>query len=219
MSLDLSVYAIADPTRTRGRDLVRLVKEAVAGGATLVQLRDKESDTRDLVARARALVAALRQSDVPLLVNDRVDVALVAAADGVHLGQSDMRPEDARRLLGPRAIIGLTVRTEEEARTTPLGAADYVALGGVFGTTSKVNETKPVGLEGLARLAAIIRDRKPGLPICAIAGITAANAADVIAAGADGVAVISGIFMAEDANAASRALALSVAAGRERRGA
>jgi thiamine-phosphate pyrophosphorylase len=219
MRLNLAVYAIADPTRTRGRALVPLVKEAVAGGATLVQVRDKASDTRDFIARARALVAALRHSDVPLLVNDRVDVALAAEADGVHLGQSDMRAEDARRLLGPRAIIGLTVRTAEEARTTPLGAVDYVAIGGVFGTASKVNETAPVGLGGFARLAGIVRARKPGLPICAIAGITARNAADVVAVGADGVAVISDIFMADEPDAAARALALAVAAGLERRAA
>jgi len=219
MPLDLSVYAITDPTHTRGRGIVALTRAAVAGGATIVQLRDKTSETRDLVATALALKAALRGTGVPLLVNDRVDVALAANADGVHLGQDDMAPADARRLLGPRAIVGLTVRTDEEARATPLGAADYVAIGGVFATASKINDTPPLGLAGLSRLAAIVRERRPGLPVCAIAGITAANAAEVAAAGADGVAVISGIFMAADAEAAARALAAAVRQGKERRGA
>lgn len=211
MTLDLSVYAIADPTLMRGRDPVVLAEMVARNGGTLVQLRDKQAETRHIAAMARALVAALRPTRVPLLVNDRVDVALAAEAHGVHLGQTDMLPSDARRLLGPRTIIGLTIRTEAEARATPLAAADYVAIGGVFGTASKVNDTPPLGLDGLARLVRLVRQRAPAMPICAIAGITAANAAGVIAAGADGVAVISEIFMAEDPAAATRTLAASVA--------
>lgn len=211
MTLDLSVYAVVDPTLTRGRDPVALVERVARSGGTLVQLRDKHAETRLLVAEARALVTALRPTKVPLLVNDRVDVALAAEAHGVHLGQTDMAADDARRLLGPRAVIGLTIRTEAEARDTPIAAADYVALGGVFGTTSKVNDTLPLGLDGLARLVRLVRERTPMMPICAIAGITAANAAGVIAAGVDGVAVISEIFMAEDPAAATRTLAAVVA--------
>lgn len=211
--LDLSVYAIADPARARG-DVVALTRAAVAGGATLIQLRDKTSETAAMVATARALVAALRGTGVPLLVNDRVDVALAAEADGVHLGQDDMALADARRLLGPRAIIGVTIRTDREAEETPLGAADYAAIGGVFATASKVNETPPLGLDGVSRLAAILRRRRPGLPLCAIAGIDAGNAAAVIAAGVDGVAVISDIYRAADPAAAAAALARAVRAGR-----
>ncbi len=208
-----SVYAIADPARARG-DVVALTRAAVAGGATLIQLRDKTSETAAMVATARALVAALRGTGVPLLVNDRVDVALAAEADGVHLGQDDMALVDARRLLGPRAIIGVTIRTDREAEETPLGAADYAAIGGVFATASKVNETPPLGLDGVSRLAAILRRRRPGLPLCAIAGIDAGNAAAVIAAGVDGVAVISDIYRAADPAAAAAALARAVRAGR-----
>lgn len=214
--LDLSVYAIADPAQCRS-DIVAATQAAVAGGATLVQLRDKSGATRDMVSLAHRLMEALRGTGVPLLVNDRVDVALAAGADGVHLGQDDMEVRDARRLLGPRAIIGVTIRTDAEARQTPLGPADYAAVGGVFATTSKVNETPPVGVDGVTRLTGILRARRPGLPVCAIAGITATNAAAVVAAGADGVAVISEIYKAEDPSAAARALAAAVAAGRIRR--
>src|SRR5687767_497410 len=106
--VDIKLYGIVDPERTRGRDLADLAREAVAGGCTLIQYRDKHASGRTLVERARALTEALKGTGVPLLVNDRVDVALAAGADGVHLGQDDLRPADARHLLGPRAIIGLT---------------------------------------------------------------------------------------------------------------
>jgi thiamine-phosphate pyrophosphorylase len=213
MTLDLSVYAIADPARCRG-DLVEAARRAVAGGATLIQLRDKTSETRDFVARARALVGALRRTGAPVLINDRADVALAAGAAGVHLGQDDLDVRDARRLLGPAAILGVTIRTEREARETPLGPADYAAIGGVFATASKQNETPPLGLDGLAALAAILRARRPGLPLCAIAGITAGNAAEVVGAGVDGVAVISEIFMTDDPAEAACRLAAVVRAGR-----
>jgi thiamine-phosphate pyrophosphorylase len=217
MTLNLSVYVIADPALCRSADLVEATRAAVRGGATLVQLRDKTGSTRDMVRTAIELKHALRGTSVPLLVNDRVDVALAAEADGVHLGQDDMDVRAARRLLGPSAIIGVTIRSDEEARTTPLGPADYAAIGGVFVTASKWNETPPVGLDGVTRVAALLRARKPGIGLCAIAGIKAANAADVIAAGVDGVAVISEVFMAEDPAAAARALAVAVASGRARR--
>lgn len=214
--LDLSVYAIADPAHGPA-DLVAATLAAVRGGATLVQLRDKTSDTRALVALATALKTALRPHSVPLLVNDRVDVALAAGADGVHLGQDDMDVRDARRLLGPAAIIGVTIRTVGEARETPLGPVDYAGVGGVFATTSKQNKTAPIGLSGVSELCGLLRDRKPRFPVCAIAGITAENAADVIAAGADGVAVISTIYKAADPGRAAADLAAAVARGMARR--
>ena len=211
--LDPGVYAIADPARATG-DLVATTLAAVAGGATLIQLRDKASDTRLMVDRARALVEALRGTPVPLLVNDRVDVCLAADADGVHLGQDDMALADARRLLGAKAILGVTIRTDAEARDTPLDAADYAAIGGVFGTASKNNQTPPLGLGGLARVAGLVRARRPGLPLFAIAGIDATNAADVVAAGVDGVAVISDIYRAADPRHAACVLARAVAQGK-----
>src|SRR5262245_39744491 len=129
--LDLRLYALVDPERANGRALDELARRVVAGGATLVQLRDKHGATRRLVAEARAIKQALAASGVPLLVNDRVDVALAAGADGVHVGQDDMAVADARRLLGERAIIGLSVKTPAQAREAPLDLLDYVAIGGV----------------------------------------------------------------------------------------
>ena len=140
------------------------------------------------------------------MVNDRVDVVLAAGADGVHLGPDDMTARDARRLLGPDAIIGLSIKTVEEAHTAPLELIDYAGIGGVYATLSKLQKSAPIGPEGFARIAAELRRRKPALPLCGIAGIDASNAGAVIAAGADGVAVISALSLAPDPAAAARAL-------------
>ena len=205
-NMDLSLYALVDPEQCGGRDLTALAAMLAEGGASLIQLRDKSGSTRDMVARARATAAVLWASGVPLLVNDRVDVALASGAAGVHLGQSDMGAGDARTIMGADAVIGITVRSETEARGANLEAADYVGLGGVFATTSKKNDTAPIGLDGLERLAGIIRGRRADMPIVAIAGIDASNAGAVIAAGADGVAVISALAGASDPGAAAREL-------------
>ena len=202
--LDLRLYALVDPERANGRPLDDLAREVVAGGATLVQLRDKQASTRRLVQEARTIKEALRASGVPLLINDRVDVALAAAADGVHVGQDDMAVADARRLLGRQAIIGLSIKTMAQAQDAPLDLLDYVAIGGVFATASKDNPDPPIGAQGLRALAATVRARAPELPIAAIAGIDRSNAGDVIAAGADGVAVISALSMTPDPAAAAR---------------
>ena len=205
-SLDLRLYGVLDPARTRGRDPVALAAAAAKGGISLLQLRDKTSATRDLVALARAVRAALAPHAVPLLVNDRVDVALAAGAAGVHVGLTDMAPEDARRLLGPDAILGVTVHHAHEAAAVPPGIADYAGLGPVYATASKDPGDPPLGPEGLARLIAGVHSHHPALPVCGIAGIDHANAAAVIGAGADGVAVISDIFMADDVLAATTRL-------------
>ena len=213
---DLRVYVILDPAQSDA-PLDRLAREAAAGSATLVQLRDKAGSTRDMVRRTRAVLSALAPSGPPLLVNDRIDVALAAGARGAHIGQDDMSPEDARRLLGPDAVIGLTVRSDEEAEAAPLDLLDYVAIGGVFATLSKANPAAPIGLDGLARLSRIIRRRSAGMPVCAIAGISAENAAEVVRAGADGVAVISAVSRAPDPRSAVRALRAAVEAALETR--
>lgn len=146
MSLDLRLYALVDPERAGGRDLVELARLVAQGGATLVQLRDKRSDTRSMVERARAIKAALAAFNVPLLVNDRVDVALAAGADGAHVGQDDMAVTDARRLLGRGAILGLSVKSVAQAEAAPIDQLDYVGIGGVFATSSKDNPSPPIGL-------------------------------------------------------------------------
>ncbi len=205
-SVDLRLYGILDPERSRGRDLAALAAAAVAGGATILQYRDKHGTTRAMVDRAAAILAAIAGSGVPLLVNDRIDVALAAGADGIHVGRDDMRPELARRLLGADAVIGLTIKSSDDVAGIPPGIADYLCIGGVFDTASKDNPAGPIGLEGLRRLVAEARARAPGLPVGAIAGIDAANAGDVLAAGVDGVAIISALFMADDVAAAARHL-------------
>jgi thiamine-phosphate pyrophosphorylase len=202
--LDLRVYAIVDPEVSGGHDLVDLSRKLAAGGTTLVQLRDKLSDTRVMVERARAIKVALGK--VPLLINDRVDVALAAGADGVHIGWDDMAPEDARRLLGPNAIIGLTINSPQRADATNLALIDYAGIGGVYGTTSKATKNTPIGTAGLKRVIDALRSKRSGFQTCGIAGINAANAAPVIAVGADGISVISALSMAKDPQAASREL-------------
>jgi thiamine-phosphate pyrophosphorylase len=204
ITFDLRLYAIVDPEQSD--DCAALARRVVLGGATLVQLRDKNSTTREMIARAQEIKAALGPLRVPLLVNDRVDVALAAAANGVHLGQDDIDVEDARRLLGPAAIIGLSVKTIPEVEAAPLQALDYAAVGGVFATSSKSNPGSPIGPAGLASVIQTLRARASALPVCAIAGITAGNAAEVIAAGADGIAVISALAKAPDPERAAREL-------------
>ncbi|MGQ7792659.1 thiamine phosphate synthase [Faunimonas sp. B44] len=203
--VDLTLYGILDPARSRGRPLPDLARAAVSGGATLLQYRDKTGSTRQMVDAVRAIRAAVAGSGVPLLVNDRVDVALAAGAEGVHVGQDDMAAGDARRLLGPQALIGLSVKTEAEATGSPLDEIDYVCVGGVFETQSKDNPGA-VGVAGWRALAAILRRRRPGLPVGAIAGIDETNAAAIVAAGAEGVAVISALFMADEVEAAAARL-------------
>jgi thiamine-phosphate pyrophosphorylase len=204
--VDVRLNAIVDPERANGRALDELARLVVAGGATLIQLRDKHGSTRRMIEEARAIHAALAGTGVPLVINDRVDVALIAQADGVHVGQDDMRVEDARRLLGPNAIIGLSIKTVALANAAPIPALDYVGVGGVYATTSKDNPNRPIGIDGLRDIVAAFRARARDLPICGIAGIDAGNAGPVIAAGADGVAVISALSMRSDPKAAAREL-------------
>jgi thiamine-phosphate pyrophosphorylase len=186
-----------------------LALAAARGGATIIQYRDKNSPTREMVKRARALHAALTGTGVPLVVNDRIDVALAAGVEGVHVGREDMLVADARRLLGPDAIIGLTVKNEADARDAIDADIDYACIGGLFETPTKEN-VHPIGFEGFKLLAAIIRKAKPDLPIGAIAGIGLERTPPAIAAGADGVAVISAIFRQPDPQSATAALLAAV---------
>jgi thiamine-phosphate pyrophosphorylase len=204
--VDLRLYALLDPERAGGHDLADLGRQVVAGGATLVQLRDKHGSTRRLIEETRAIKAALAPSGVPVLVNDRVDVALAAGADGVHVGQDDMPAADARRLLGPSAVIGLSIKTIAEARAAPLDALDYVCVGGVFVTTSKETTAAAIGLAGMKTILDVLRARGRDFPIGAIAGIDETNAGEVVTAGADGVAVISALSLTPDPAGAARRL-------------
>ena len=204
--VDLRLYAIVDPENAGGKSLADLARQVAQGGATLVQLRDKLSDTRPFIENARAVQAALKPYGVPLLINDRVDVALIVGADGVHVGQTDMEVADARKLLGPKAIIGLSLKSHEHIAAAPIELLDYVAIGGAYATTSKETTTAPVGLEGFKARVAAMRARAPQMPIVAIAGINAGNAAGIVEAGVDGVSVISALSKPTDSTAAAREL-------------
>lgn len=208
--VDYRLNAIIDGGLRPVGKLADLAGIAAHNGATIIQYRDKDASTRQMIAEAEAIRAALAGVGVPLLVNDRVDVALAAGADGVHLGRDDMSAETARRLLGPDAIIGLTVKNEADADAAIAAPIDYACIGGVFETLSKKNPDAPVGLDGFRTLRARIRAAKPGLPVGAIAGIDTGRAGEAVRAGASGVAVISAIFRADDIAAATRELRAAV---------
>jgi thiamine-phosphate pyrophosphorylase len=192
----LKVLAITDDIRDGPAGLVARANAAVRGGATMVQLRLKDVDGRTLVEVARALVAAL---PVPVLVNDRADVALAAGAAGVHLGAEDVPASALRAAVPPEFIIGASVGSDDELANA--GGADYVGIGPVFATASKRDAGDAIGIEEFRRLAALT-----GLPAVAIGGITPENAGGLISAGASGVAVIRAIFAADDPTAAARSL-------------
>lgn len=213
MSVDHTLYAIIGPEHAQRDSLADLAAVAARGGITLLQYRDKQNDTRIMVETARALKAALAGTGIPLLINDRVDVALAAGAAGVHLGQSDMNPVDARRLLGPHAIIGWTLKNAAHAKALAKMPVDYATIGGVFATTSKDNPDPPLGLSGFRSVLDAAR-AVSAIPIGAIAGIDGTNAADLIRAGADGVALMSAIFKAPNPEQAARALRAILAGGK-----
>ncbi|GHC67545.1 thiamine phosphate synthase [Limoniibacter endophyticus] len=204
--VDYRLNGIVDVDNLGGENLPVLARLAADNGVTILQYRDKNSDTRAMIERAREIRAALAGTGVPLLINDRVDVALAAEADGVHIGQEDMTPADARALLGPDRIIGLTVKNEADGQAARSSPIDYACAGGVFATASKENPDKPIGTEGLRKIIAQIKASRPDMPVGAIAGIDLSNVPEVIAAGADGIAVISAIFRAQDPAKAARDL-------------
>lgn len=197
----LRLHLVTDSALCGARGVEAVVRAAVQGGASCVQLREKTLATRDFVERARALKALLAPLGVPLLVNDRLDVALACAADGVHVGQGDMPAAEVRRWM-PGAIIGLSIESIAQLRAAELDAAvDYYGASPVFATPTKTDTATALGLEGLSALRALTRR-----PLVAIGGIHAGNAAQVMAAGADGLAVVGALCTADDPTAAARQL-------------
>ena len=207
--VDYGVYLVTDRPLCGDRPLEEVVLAAVCGGATVVQLREKDCTTRAFVELAAALVIRLRPVGVPLIINDRVDVALAAGADGVHVGQSDMPSAKARRLMGPEAIVGLSVETPEQATDAEDLDCDYLGVSPIFSTPTKTDTYAEWGLAGLRALRARSRHK-----LVAIGGLHPGNATEVVVAGADGIAVVSAICAAEDPEAAARALRRIVDAGR-----
>jgi thiamine-phosphate pyrophosphorylase len=202
----LDLYFVTDRAMcgTRG-GLERTVAEAVAGGVTVVQLRDDETPAPELVELARRLKGILAPARVPLVVNNRLDVALAAGADGLHVGQADTSPPAARIRLGPDLILGLSVTDPAQLAAVDPALVDYLGVGPVFGTSTKPDAAPAMGLAGLAATCA-----GTALPIVAIGGIDLSNAAAVVRAGADGVAVVSAICAAGDPLAAAASLLRAV---------
>ena len=207
--VDVSLYLVTDRSLSKGRATAEVVREAVAGGVTWVQLREKACGTREFLDEARAVKAVLQGTGVPLIINDRVDVALAVGAEGAHLGQQDMPISDARRLGPPGWIIGISAESVEDAVRAEGEGADYVGVSPVFATPTKTDHAPPLGLDGLRRMRAAVK-----LPLVAIGGIHAGNAREVVRAGADGLAVVSAIVAADDPRAAAEELRRGIAAAK-----
>jgi len=199
--MDWTVYVITDAKLSRGRSHLEVAQAAIEGGASIIQFREKEMTTRELVETARRLKELTEEKGVPFIVNDRLDVALAVEADGVHVGQDDMPAALARQLIGPRKILGVSASTVEEALQAEKNGADYVSASPVFTTPTKPDTPPPTGLEGLRAIVEAVN-----LPVIAIGGINEKNAAEVMEAGAQGVAVISAVVSPPDIAAAARHL-------------
>lgn len=201
-TFDLSLYLVTDRDLTRDRNIEWIVEEAVKGGATIVQLREKHCSTGDFIALGRYLMSVLEPFDIPLIINDRIDVALAIDAPGVHIGQSDMPYADARRLLGPDKIIGLSVETLDEIHLANTLDVDYIGVSPVYATPTKTDTAKPFGLEGLK--AAVNLSVHPTV---AIGGMNKQTIPDVMQTGVNGAAVVSAIVSADSPYLAARELA------------
>ncbi|WP_431323066.1 thiamine phosphate synthase [Rhizobium sp. YTU87027] len=203
--LDLSLYLVLDPDLCAAFGMVETARAAVAGGAKIVQLRDKRADTARMIDTGRALRAVLSGSGARLIVNDDVEAAIAIGADGLHIGQEDIDTPTARARIGPDMILGLSVETEALAAAVDPDIVDYAGIGPVFATPTKADHKEPIGFAGLARLVRIC-------PVASVAigGLKAAHVGDVFAAGADGLAVVSAICGTPDPEAATRDIARNI---------
>jgi thiamine-phosphate pyrophosphorylase len=208
----LRLMVLTDPACGPDRSIIEVVRAALSGGAPAVQIRAKGGDIRDMLELAVALRAETTEFGALLFVNDRVDVALAAGADGAHIGDEDIPLEAARRITPRGFVLGRSVNTAEEAATAARQGADYLGVGPIFGTPSKLDAGDAIGVEGLAGVRSVTT-----LPIVAIGGIDLTNSADVAAAGADGVAVIRAVMQAEDPEPATRLLLDAIRTGVNRR--
>ncbi len=199
-----TLYAVTDRTWLGGASLSWAVKEALTGGITLLQLREKNLTDREMLQEAQELLPLCHRHGVPLIINDRVQVALDAGADGVHLGQEDMSPREARAILGPDAIIGVSARTVGSAQRAEQEGADYLGVGAVFSTSTKT-DAQNISPETLRQICQAVH-----IPVVAIGGIGPDNILELLGCGIQGVAVVSSIFAQKNiAQAASRLRALS----------
>ncbi|KAB5570080.1 Hydroxyethylthiazole kinase family-domain-containing protein [Coniochaeta sp. 2T2.1] len=216
--VDYSLYLVTDstPRILRDRNICDVVEAALRGGVTCVQFRDKTSDTGELIRIARELHAITRRYNVPLLINDRVDVALAVGCEGCHVGQDDMKLEDARRLLGPDAIIGVSANTLEEAVRACKGGVDYLGIGAVYATATKTNTKNILGPDGVRQILSGLVEQGLSIPTVAIGGLNTTNAEDILVQsrgsrfGLNGIAVVSVIMGSEDPENAARDLSAIV---------
>jgi thiamine-phosphate pyrophosphorylase len=197
----LRLYLVTDQALMRGRLLADVVAAAVQGGVSCVQLREKHLGTREFLAQALILKALLAPQGIPLVINDRIDIALACGADGVHLGQSDLPADEARKLLPMEVFIGWSVESMDDVQQSAALPVDYLGVSPIFSTSTKTDTKDPWGLEGLA----VVRAATP-LPLVAIGGIHAGNAREVLRAGADGLAIVSAVCAADDPRAAAATL-------------
>lgn len=203
MSFDknsLLLYAVTDRVWTKGRSLATLVEASLGGGATMIQLREKDLDEAAFLAEATALQALCRVHGVPLIINDNISVALESGADGLHIGQQDLSARDARTMLGADKILGVSVQTVAQALTAVADGADYLGVGAVFATISK-NDADTVSFETLQEICHAVP-----IPVVAIGGIDSQNILSLSGSGIAGVAVISAIYGQEDIPSATRTL-------------
>ena len=192
-NIDYSLYLVTDRGLAKGRSTLDIVRSAVQGGVTCVQVREKECSTLDFIEQAQSIKDYLQSKRVPLIINDRVDVALAVEADGVHLGQTDMPLDMAKKIIGDAMIIGISAESLEDAIAAERGGADYIGVSPIYATPTKTDTAPPLGLEGLQAIR-----RKVNLPLVGIGGLNRNNAAAVIRHGGDGVAVVSAIVAADD---------------------
>lgn len=207
------LYLVTDRRLCGPRSLEEVVLMAVRGGAACVQLREKSLSTLAFVQEAQRIKAILAPFGAALIINDRIDVALAVGADGIHIGQSDMPAHMARELMGPRALVGLSVETWEDVERARTMDVDYLGVSPVFDTPTKTDTKEHWGLEGIRRIRAATR-----LPLVAIGGLHAANAEDAVRAGADSIAVVSAICSAPDPFLASQELHLIIESALLQRG-
>jgi thiamine-phosphate diphosphorylase len=202
----LRLYLVTDPELCSRHGLLETVRDAVRGGVSVVQLRDKTATTSALVEMGLDLAAVLADTGVPLVVNDNVEAAIAIGADGVHVGQGDMKVEEVRRLVGPDMILGLSCETVEDAIQAPADLVDYIGVSPVFATPTKTDHSLAVGIDGLRAIAAATP-----LPKVAIGGLKSLHFKAIFENGADGVAVVSAICGQPDVAAAASALSAEIA--------
>ena len=200
-AIDYSLYLVTDRSLSRGRSTRDIVEAAIRGGVTCVQLREKTATTREFIHEARKIKDLLATYHIPLIINDRLDVALAVGADGIHLGQKDMPLRMARTISGGRILIGISVESVEDAVAADEDGADYLGVSPIYATPTKTDTAPALGLEGLAEIRRIVK-----CPLVAIGGLNRDNAASVIRSGADGVAVVSALVAAENPERAARQL-------------